>query len=101
VGLAGGTLSADRAHALGLVNEVHPEPADAVAAALELAARIVKASPTAIRRTFELQRALAASVDEAEVLTLADKAVEQHMTHPDASEGPAAWLEKRAPQWVP
>jgi enoyl-CoA hydratase/carnithine racemase len=100
IGLAGGTLTAERAHALGLVNELYDDPAGAVAATRALATRIVAASPAAVRCTFELQRAMASEVDEAEVLSRADRALEHHMTHPDASEGPAAWLEKRTPRWV-
>lgn len=101
IALAGGKLTAERAFTLGLVNELFDDPADAVAAARALAGRVVAASPTAVQRTFELQRAMESAPDEADVLTRADKAVEGHMAHPDASEGPAAWLEKRTPRWMP
>ena len=50
MGLTGDPISAERAHALGLVNEL-VEPGAAVDAAIALAERIVTNAPLAVRRT--------------------------------------------------
>jgi len=100
VAIGGGALSAERAHELGLVNELVDTPAQAVARATEIAGMIANASPTAVAETLGLLRALARSAEVDAALERADRVVENHMKHPDASEGPRAWLDKRPAVWA-
>jgi enoyl-CoA hydratase/carnithine racemase len=91
------TLDAAAAERAGLVSEVVPA-ADLPARALALAAAIGRNSPAAVRlsrrvlRGFE-DRLLAADLD------LGWELVRRHRAHPDATEGPQAFLEKRIPRW--
>jgi enoyl-CoA hydratase/carnithine racemase len=101
VALAGGALSADRAHQLGLVNELCDTPQQAKEIARALATKIAAASPAAVRSTFHLLQAFASSDENRVNVAAADKALDAHMQHPDATEGPTAWLEKREPRWAP
>jgi enoyl-CoA hydratase/carnithine racemase len=98
--IAGGTLDAERAHMLGLVNELLDSPDEAKARAREIAATIVAASPTAVQVTLGLQRGLSRSDEHERVLAAANTAIDVHMEHPDATEGPRAWLEKRPAVWA-
>jgi enoyl-CoA hydratase/carnithine racemase len=100
IGIAGGSLSAERAYALGLVNELFDTPAEALAGAQAAARKIASASPTAVRRTFALLDALSKTEQEAVTVGRADKSLDEHMSHPDATEGAKAWVEKRAPVWA-
>lgn len=99
IALGGGVLSAARAHELGLVNELHDTAEETVAGATAIAAHIARASPTAVRETLTLLRGMSDSAHRRDVLAAADSAVERHMSHPDAEEGPRAWLDKREPAW--
>ncbi|MCX2931802.1 enoyl-CoA hydratase/isomerase family protein [Mycobacterium sp. CVI_P3] len=100
VAIGGGVLSAERAHELGLVNELADTAPEALARALEIAGAIANASPTAVAETLGLVRALSRSAENDETLRRADRVVDAHMRHPDASEGPRAWLDKRPAVWV-
>jgi E-phenylitaconyl-CoA hydratase len=99
--IAGGVIDAQRAYELGLVNELLTGAEATMARAQEIARQILKASPTAMQRTFELQRAVATASDDNVPLETANRAVEDHMTHPDATEGPRAWSQNRDPAWQP
>jgi enoyl-CoA hydratase/carnithine racemase len=91
-------LNAAKALDLGLVSEV--VPADRLLdRALELAAIAAAGSPAAMQRSlkaiwdsFELP--LAKAYDNGWELLV------RHRAHPDAAEGPAAFLEKREPNWA-
>ncbi|HEY6759958.1 MAG TPA: enoyl-CoA hydratase/isomerase family protein [Baekduia sp.] len=90
-------LDAARALDAGLVSEVVPD-ADLLPRALELAGRIAANSPRAVQ---ESRRALRL-VEERLLSGLLDEgwaAIRAHWDHPDATEGPAAFLEKREPRW--
>jgi enoyl-CoA hydratase len=54
--LTGDDVDAARAHAIGLVNAVHPDPATALAAAHALAGRIAANSPLAVQGTKRVLR---------------------------------------------
>jgi enoyl-CoA hydratase/carnithine racemase len=99
IAIAGGSIDARRAYELGLVNELQTGAEATMVRAQEIARQILKASPTAMQRTLELLRAIAISNDDSVALRAADRAVEDHMTHPDATEGPRAWKENREPAW--
>ncbi len=92
-------LDAATAEQAGLVSQV-TAPDALLDTALELAERIAANSPEAVRlsrrvlRTFE-ERLLGTDAD------LGWELIRRHWAHPDAAEGPAAFLEKRAPSWAP
>ena len=92
-------LSADRALELGLVSEVVPGD-ELLARAHELAAMVASASPATVRASL-------AAIWESLNLGLEDAydhgfaVLSRHWAHPDALEGPRAFLEKRDPEWAP
>ncbi|MCU1352162.1 MAG: Enoyl-CoA hydratase/isomerase [Acidimicrobiales bacterium] len=91
-------LSAARAHQLGILSEV-VEPGELRAAAAALATKVARNSPAAMRAT---KKALWAALEMG--LTDACKAGARELVsmwgHPDQTEGPTAWAEKRAPRWA-
>jgi enoyl-CoA hydratase len=95
--LTGDPISAERAHALGLVNRV-TEPGGAVDAALELAAAIARNGPLALDATKEI---LLREADwtEAEFWREQGEIVAPVMSSADAREGATAFSEKRDPVW--
>lgn len=99
IGIAGGELSSARAFELGLVNELHATPDDARTAGHAIARRIAANSPTAVAQTLRLQRAMGEYSQLRETLADADETLYAHWSHPDASEGPKAWVERRQPCW--
>ncbi len=93
-------LPAERAWALGLVDELADTPADAMATALEMAGQMLKNSPQAMalsKRAIwgSLERGYEESLEEGWAL------LRSHWTHPDFEEGPKAFAEKREPAWNP
>ncbi len=90
-------LDADAALAAGLVSEV-VEPDALVERGLELGATIARNSPEAVRltrrslRTYE-RNAMATNLD------LAWELVRRQRHHPDSTEGPLAFRERREPHW--
>jgi enoyl-CoA hydratase/carnithine racemase len=90
-------LSARRAHELGICSEVVPT-ADLRRAAAALAAKIARNSPAAMAAT---KRALWGALEAG--LTDACRAGSQELVamwgHPDQTEGPGAWADKREAQW--
>jgi|HigsolmetaAR206D_1030411.scaffolds.fasta_scaffold02475_9 enoyl-CoA hydratase/carnithine racemase len=98
IGLGGEPLTAARAYQLGLVNRVVPA-AELLPAALALADRIAGHSPTAVRVTKDLMyRSL--SMDPAPLRARNRAATTALLAGPDATEGMAAFLERRAPRWA-
>jgi enoyl-CoA hydratase len=93
--ICGEDLPARRAYELGLINHVVPD-GQALAKAKEIAARIARNGPLAVR-------AIVATLRETETLPEAEAfAIEQThgmavMASEDAKEGPRAFLEKREP----
>jgi enoyl-CoA hydratase/carnithine racemase len=94
--LTGVAIGAEDAFRLGLVNRIAPEGARA--AALELAHRISKKSPQAIAVG---KKGFYAQCDKplSEAYELASAVMVANMLMPDAQEGIAAFLGKRAPVW--
>ena len=90
-------LSAEQAERYGLVSEV-VDPSALMDRGMALAETIAKNSPEAVRlsrrvlRTFE-ERLIATDMD------LGWELIQRHRHHPDAIEGPQAFLEKRPPVW--
>jgi enoyl-CoA hydratase len=93
--ICGEDLPAKRAHELGPINHVVPD-GQALAKAKEIAARIAKNGPLAVK-------AIVATLRETEMMPEAEAFVieQQHgmavMASEDAKEGPRAFLEKREP----
>jgi enoyl-CoA hydratase/carnithine racemase len=91
-------MPASRAYELGLVSEVVDPPEQLHVAAQDLAAKIARNSPAALRAT---KRALWGALELG--LTDACKAGAKELVslwgHPDQTEGPAAFAEKRDPVW--
>jgi enoyl-CoA hydratase/carnithine racemase len=88
---------AHQALTLGLVSEV-VAPEQLLARAQEIAGWIAEASPESIRRS----RAVYRRFEENTVGgAMADgwDAVQRHWAHPDADEGPAAFVARRDPNW--
>jgi enoyl-CoA hydratase len=95
--LTGDPISAERAHALGLVNRV-TEPGGAVDAALELAAAIARNGPLALDATKEILLRQA-DWSEEEFWREQGEIAGPVMSSEDAREGATAFSEKREPVW--
>jgi enoyl-CoA hydratase/carnithine racemase len=91
-------MTADRAYELGMVSEVVDPPDGLRARAQELAETIAKNSPAAMAAT---KRALWGALEMG--LTDACRAGARELVsmwgHPDQTEGPAAFADRREPQW--
>ncbi len=90
-------LNAQRAYELGLVTEVVPHD-DLLDRAREIAGLINRNAPLAVRGTrMAIRRGLDLPLHEAELLGEAFR--ERVVRTEDAKEGPAAFVEKRPPDW--
>ncbi|WP_029111619.1 enoyl-CoA hydratase/isomerase family protein [Mycobacterium sp. URHD0025] len=93
-------LTAQRAYELGMVSQVVDPPENLRDVAQELAEKIARNSPAAMRAT---KRALWGALECG--LTDACHVGAKHLTsmwgHPDQDEGPKAFAEKRSPSWLP
>jgi enoyl-CoA hydratase len=96
--LTGDPISAARAQALGLVNEVVPT-GDALPRALEVAQRIARNAPLAIRVTKQLIWDELGAHDVDEWAAIRSKAAPVFASD-DAKEGARAFAEKRDPVWT-
>jgi enoyl-CoA hydratase len=95
--LTGDPIDAERAAALGLVNQV-VEPGAALDAALALAERINANAPIAVRQSRRVVvEGMLADDDTAWKVTV--DAMATAMASEDFAEGPRAFIEKRAPEW--
>jgi len=92
-------LTAERARQLGILSEVVDPPERLPAVAQELAEKIARNSPAAMRAT---KRALWGALELG--LTDACRAGAAELVsmwgHPDQTEGPLAFAEKREPRWA-
>jgi len=93
--LCGEDLPAKRAYQLGLINHVVPD-GQALAKAKELAQRIAKNGPLAVKAIVATLRATEALPEE-EAFTIEQKHGMAVMASADAQEGPRAFFEKREP----
>ncbi|MCV7028119.1 crotonase/enoyl-CoA hydratase family protein [Mycobacterium sherrisii] len=96
--LTGDNLSAERAHALGMVN-VLAEPGSVLDAAIALAEKIAANGPLAVAAT---KRIIVESRGWSPVTMFAEqnKLLGPVFASNDAKEGAIAFAEKRAPQWT-
>lgn len=95
--LTGDPIPAERAHALGLVNEL-VEPGQALDAAVKLAERVCANAPLAVRESRAIVLA-AQSNDDATLWNLTNQAFLRVAQTEDFAEGPRAFIEKRPAQW--
>lgn len=93
----GKPVSAERAHALGLVNRL-AEPGRAFEEAILLAEDIAANAPLAVQASLALARQ-AFDLDEGALFDLMRTEVGAIIASSDAKEGPRAFVEKRAPVW--
>jgi enoyl-CoA hydratase/carnithine racemase len=93
-------LSAARAYELGMISQIVDPPDQLRAAAQELAEKIARNSPAAMAAT---KKALWGALETG--LTDACHQVAAHLVsmwdHPDQTEGPAAFADKREANWAP
>jgi enoyl-CoA hydratase/carnithine racemase len=93
-------LTAERARQLGILSEVIDPPERLRAHAQELAEKIAKNSPAAMRATKQaLWGALEAGLTDA--CRNGAQILAGMWGHPDQEEGPRAFAEKREPEWAP
>ena len=95
--LTGDPLPAERAHALGLVNEL-VAPGEALRAALALAERVSANAPVAVRESRRVAIA-AHTADDETLWRMTEEAMTGATRTEDFAEGPRAFIEKRAPVW--
>ena len=96
--LTGDPIDAERAERLGLVNRV-TAPGEALGEAVDLAARICRNGPVAVRETMRILDGLNAGPDELGWhLTEAAEVVIRSST--DTIEGVEAFFERRDPRWT-
>ncbi len=90
-------LSAAAARDAGLVSEVVADD-DLIARAAELARQIAGNSPAATARSRKVLREVERGL-LGERLEAGWAEIRAHWAHPDAKEGPAAFIERREPEW--
>jgi enoyl-CoA hydratase/carnithine racemase len=93
-------LLAERAHQLGLVDELVAQPADLRPLAEQMARQMMEGSPQALALSKQavwgaVEQGYGAALEQAWAL------LRLHWQHPDFREGPRAFAEKRAPRWNP
>jgi enoyl-CoA hydratase len=97
--LTGDPITAERAYALGMINEL-VEAGEAVNAAVALAERICVNAPLAVRESRKVVlKALSNDEDEKALWDITNAAFAKVAQSEDFSEGPLAFIEKRAPKW--
>ena len=92
------TLDAPRAAAMGLVNRV-VERVRVLPVALDLAGRITRNAPVAVRESLEVARRVH-DLDEAQLRALTKAGRDRAHASEDFKEGPRAFIEKRLPRWT-
>jgi enoyl-CoA hydratase len=93
--LCGDDITAQRAFDIGLINHVVPD-GTAVAKANEIAARIAKNGPLAVKAIVAVLRETE-TMPEQEAFVIEQQYGTAVMSSADAQEGPRAFLEKRDP----
>lgn len=96
--LTGEPISAERAHALGMVNVLVAEAEGLLPAAQALAARITVNAPVAVRESLAVARQTFDASD-VQLRGASEEGQARNMQSEDFKEGPRAFIEKRAPRW--
>ena len=95
--LTGDPLPAERAYALGMVNEL-TDPGKTLDAAMALAERIAANAPLAVRASRKVVAA-ALTEDDETLWNMGFAAMAELASTEDFAEGPRAFIEKRPPKW--
>ena len=95
--VTGDPITAEEAHTYGLVTAL-AEPGEALAGAIELAERIAANAPLGVAASKRMIRATQGATDD-ELWALQGELAGPVFTSNDAKEGPAAFAEKRPPNW--
>lgn len=95
--LTGDPISAARAHALGMVNEL-VDPGEAMTASLAFAERVCANAPVAVRESRAVAIA-AHTADDESLWRMTEEAMARNVRTEDFAEGPRAFIEKRPPVW--
>ncbi len=96
--ITGDPISAEDGLAFGLISKL-AAPGTAVDVAIELAERVAANAPLAVAASKQIIRATQGAT-EAELWELQRSLMAGVFTSDDAKEGPAAFAEKRAPNWT-
>jgi enoyl-CoA hydratase len=96
--LTGDPIPAERAHQLGLVNDL-VEPGQALSAAKALAERICANAPVAVRESRKIVLAALSGLGDDELWSITGAAFGKVAQTEDFAEGPRAFIEKRPPAW--
>lgn len=91
-------LGAEEAHRLGMVNHLVP-PEEVLARARELAERVCRNAPLAVRESLAIARR-AQQLDDEQGWLLSTEAMLRVRDSQDAVEGVLAFVEKRSPTWT-
>ena len=95
--ITGDTISAERAHHFGLVNELC-SPGEVLAAAKALAERIAANAPVAVRESRRLILEAPGQTDSEGIIE-GGRTIARLASTEDFAEGPRAFIEKRPPVW--
>jgi enoyl-CoA hydratase len=98
IAITGDPIDATRAHQLGLVNRLVPA-GQVVDAALELAGRIARNGPLAVKNSLKMVRE-AGDLTEAEAWPRSIELALEVFASKDSIEGATAFAEKREPRWT-
>lgn len=96
--LTGDPISAEDGHAFGLITRL-AAPGTAVDVAIELAERIAKNAPLGVAASKKVIRATQGNTED-EMMAIQAEMYIPVFTSNDAKEGPAAFAEKREPNWT-
>src|SRR4029077_8503917 len=96
--LTGRRIDAHEAREGGMVNRV-VAPGTALEGARELAAEILAGSPTSVRISLEIMRETEGIADTIEAANRDTDTIDNLLVTEDAQEGPAAFAQKRPPNW--
>jgi enoyl-CoA hydratase len=96
--LTGDFMTAQRARDLGLIARLTPK-GGALAAALELAAKISENAPLSVAASKQIIKG-GVGMSEAERWEIQEPLRDAVFASHDAKEGPKAFIEKRAPNWT-
>lgn len=96
--LTGRRMGPEEAKAYGLINRITPA-GQALEGARALAAEVLESSPTSVRISLQVMRDTESWPDELAATRWRHPGLDDLMTSEDAMEGPAAFAQKRKPQW--
>jgi enoyl-CoA hydratase len=97
--LTGEPISAEEAMQAGMLSGL-TAPEDLLESAVALAERIAENAPLAVAASKQLVRAAASGVEEDKLWEMQIPLQKSVFSSNDAKEGPAAFAEKRAPNWT-